>query len=89
MQSTDDSFSHPAGSAGSGAHQGTTDSSDYQIALQIHIQLAFNNKPQILFHGAALQLLILQSVCISRVALSQVQNLVLDLVKLHDIVLGH
>ena len=51
VQSREDSFPHSAGNAGSGSHQGTTDSFDYQSTLLTHIQLAFNQDPQILFHG--------------------------------------
>ncbi|TRZ08540.1 hypothetical protein HGM15179_018565 [Zosterops borbonicus] len=52
-------------------------------ALLTHIQLSINQDPQVPFCIAALQLLIPQSVCTSRVALSQVQNLEITLVKLH------
>lgn len=50
--------------------------------LLAQIQLAINENPQIPFHADALQPLVPQSVCVSRVASSQVQNLALVLVSL-------
>jgi len=50
--------------------------------LLIHLQLAVSQNLQIAFSGVALQCLILQSVCIARVAPSLVQNLALAFVKI-------
>lgn len=54
-------------------------------ALLTHIQLAIAQQPQVPFHSAGLQLLVPLSVCTTWVALYQVQNLSLALVKLHTI----
>ncbi|KAF4789523.1 hypothetical protein TURU_149949 [Turdus rufiventris] len=52
-------------------------------ALPAHVQLVIDQDSQVPFHGTALQPLIPQSVCISRVVSFQVQNLALALVEPH------
>lgn len=49
------------------------------------IHLAIDLNPQVLLCGADLQLLISYSVHISRIALSQMENLSLALVELHTV----
>ena len=53
--------------------------------LLTHFQLTADQDAQIPYSRAAFYRLILQSVCIARVAPSQVQNLALALVKCHAI----
>ncbi|KAJ7410396.1 hypothetical protein BTVI_53560 [Pitangus sulphuratus] len=52
-------------------------------ALMTHTQLAINEDPQVPFHSSVLQPLAPQAIHTARVALSQVQNPALVLVKLH------
>lgn len=47
------------------------------FTLFIHFQLVVNQDPQMFFSRAALQSLILRSVCVARVAPSHVQNMAL------------
>ena len=57
-------------------------------ALPAHVQLVIDQDPQVPFHGTALQPLIPQSVCTSRVAPSaslQVQDPALSLVEHHTV----
>ena len=57
----------------------------FQGALLARVPLAVDQNPQVPLCRAALQPLIPQSVCTPRVAVTQVQNLALALVKLHRV----
>ena len=63
------------------ASQDTAGPSGCQGTLLTHIQLAINTNPQMSFQEAVVQPLIPQSVHITRIAPSQVENLALALVK--------
>ena len=56
-----------------------------KCTLPAHVQLFIHQYPQVLLHRAALSLFIPQPVLIVGVALTQVQDLVLDLVEPHDV----
>ena len=65
------------------APQDTAGPFNGQLTLLTRILLAINPDLQISFHGAALQALVPQYLCITRITLSQVQNSALALVELH------
>ena len=65
------------------AHQNTVGPSGCQGTLLSHIQLVVNLKPQIPFCRVDIGLLVPQSLCIARVASSQVWNLAIVLVELN------
>lgn len=71
-------LSSPGGSAWPGAPQGTDVPLGCQGTMLAHVQLAASQSAQTPFHGAAFLLLTPQSV--ARAAMSQVQNLALDLI---------
>lgn len=75
----------PGGSAGPDAHRGTVGPFGCQGTQLTHIQFVVNQDPQIPVHRAALQPLIPQSVQKFRVALVQVLNPALPLVKFHAV----
>ncbi|XP_050565909.1 uncharacterized protein LOC126913259 [Cygnus atratus] len=79
----DHHFPRPTNNAVLDASQDTVGPPGCQGTLLAHIQLAVNHNPQIPLCRAALQRLVAQSVCIARVAPSQVQDPALAFVKLH------
>jgi len=81
----DNHFPQPSSYALLDAPQGMIGPYGCQGTLLTLIPFAINPKPQISFCGAALQSLVPQFVCITRITLSQVENPALVPVKSHTV----
>ncbi|KAK4812678.1 LOW QUALITY PROTEIN: hypothetical protein QYF61_012188 [Mycteria americana] len=82
-------FPSPAGHAILDTSQDAIGFLGHLGTLLAHIQVAVNQHPQVLFHQAAFQPLFPKPVALHGVAVAQVQDLALGLVKPHTIDLGN
>ncbi|KAK4820458.1 hypothetical protein QYF61_027035 [Mycteria americana] len=84
----DDHFPSPAGYTIPDTSQDAIGFLGHLGTLPAHVQAAVNQHPQVLFHWAAFQPLFPKPVALHGVAVAQVQDLALGLVKPHTVDLG-